>query len=215
MTQKTRWLPWLLLAAACTLPAAGVPEPAPLHGEFVLQGTHLRAVLVLERGVLRGERLEVPASPDVKLAGDGGFALDVVWSDWRAPGKANNADTFCRFGPADFVFATATRRDGVDGAELVLGARGPEGLALEVTYSLAGGGWALRRQLRIADPLARGHFLHAIAPLDAVLAGPLTPVHGGGFGQPVAFLLASGGAFAGLEWPAADNRWEPAGVAGD
>lgn len=174
---------------------------------FTLEREKVKATVTVSAGRLSGDRLEMAAEGGpVVLATDGGFSAEVVWSGWRAPGKANNADNLCRFGAGDFRFITGEKeRAAGDGEELVLSFAGPEGLRLRVTYALDGKGPYLRRRLTLFDDKGRNHFLHALQSLDAALTVPVSVVKEGGFGQPVAVTLDHGGAFVALEWPASEN----------
>jgi hypothetical protein len=197
-----------LVAALAGAQAPAAPAPAP--SELRLVGDALTATVVVSDGRLVGERLALkgsaPDSPAVELTTDAGFALEVVWTGWRAPGKANNADNLCVFTAADFRVREMQQRETPDGPELVLTLEGPEALGLEVRYTLPRAGTLLRRQLCVFDPKRRNHFLHALATIDAGVRNAGVTLNSGSFGQPVAFLVPGGGAFAGLEWPAADNR---------
>ena len=174
---------------------------------FTLERDGLKATVTVADAHLSGDRLELAtAGGPVVLATDGGFLAEVVWSGWRAPGKANNADNLCRFGPTDFRFTGGEKRPiGGGGEELVLSFDGPEGLNLRVTYALDGKGPYLRRRLTLLDGKGRNHFLQALWSLEAALTVPATIVKEGGFGQPVALSLGTGGAFVALEWPASEN----------
>lgn len=150
-----------------------------------------------------------PFSSLVDLSFAEGFSADVVWADWQAPGKVNNGDNLCHFTNADFRCVRASERDVGATGELVLSLVGPEGLTAELTFSLRPGESWLRRTIKLADPRDRGHFLQALYTLDADIDQTVVVVKGGGFGQPIAWEFGpggtGGGAFAGLEWPAADN----------
>ncbi len=182
--------------------------------DLTLERNGLKATVTVTEGRLTGDRLEMAAEAGpVVLATDGGFSVEVVWTDWSAPGKANNADNLCRFGPKDFRLVKNGRRPRAEGGdELVLSFEGPEGLELSVAYALDPKGPYLRRRLTLLDPKGRNHFLHALESVDAALTVPALLVKEGGFGQPVAFTLSRGGAFVALEWPASENlAFESAG----
>jgi hypothetical protein len=176
---------------------------------YTLERSGLKASVTVRDGRLSEDRLETdsPSGP-VVLATDGGFSVEVVWSGWRAPGKANNADNFCRFGPDDFRFADGEKRSAEGGGdELLLYFGGPEGLRLRVAYALDPKGPYLRRKLALSDDKGRNHLLHALWTVDAAIAVPATVLKEGGFGQPVALGLERGGAFVAVEWPASENMF--------
>ena len=167
----------------------------------------------LENGRLAGDRLAAAIGPDGKpgdaLETDADFCLDVVWTDWRAPGKIDNADNPVRLGKDFFRFDRHEAVAGEGGAQdLVLYFKGRDiPLELRLTYRLAPGDFFVRRRLEVLDPGGPRHFLQRIWTIDAALGGSAEIVKDGGFGQPAAWKLSpSTGAFAGLEWPAADNR---------
>lgn len=206
----------LLLAAPALI--AQVPAPAQ---QFHLANAQVKATLNLKDGRLAGERLETQADwakgkgPGALLETDGDFRVEIIWNDWQAPGKANNGDVFCRFGAKDFTLAQQTQRKVPGGEELSLIFKGPEHLGVEVHYTLGDSAHYLRRKIRVFEyphkqysskvESPTGHLLHAVYPYDASLKGAMKVQNPGSFGQPVALELAGGGAFAGLEWPAADN----------
>ncbi len=193
-------------------------------GTFVLGNVRQfpTMILVKEGRLTNVGRGPSPLSIPVPMldGGDGGFSLEVVWTDWQAPGKADNADNLCRFTAADFCCVRAEERRLAHAQELVLLLRGPEGLSVELTHTLPENTTWLRRRIRVFDPAGRGHFLNALYSLDEVVRTNARIVKPGGFGQPVALAVdgpAAGGrpqtsagmmgrgAFFGLEWPAADN----------
>jgi hypothetical protein len=192
-----------LLAGLPVAAAESATEP-PVSGSFALVNSRVRCDVEVRGGRLAGLRV-IAKETLVTLATDGDFALEVVWTDWQAPGKIDNADNACRFTAADFTCVSA-RKGEQDGAPaLWLDLRGPGGLAIEVVHTLPPDALWVRRQMRVSDPGNHGHFLHALYTLDAALAEPARVIKRGGFGQPVALATGAGGSFMGLEWPSADN----------
>ncbi|MHB8079624.1 MAG: alpha-amylase family protein [Candidatus Krumholzibacteriia bacterium] len=224
-----RLLICLLMPMALAAGAVAAPAPADslVTGHFLLNSPDASARISVEAGILTEVRLEVPPqrlanlparvsrgplpNPHSVSAGwrtSGGFSFDVVWTGWQAPGKIDNADNQCRFTESDFRCVRAEEREAGGGRDVVLTLRGPEGLTVLLTHALRPGETWLRRSLTVSDPQARGHFLHAIHALDAVVGVDPRIIKPGGFGQPVALGFEKyrpGGAFFGLEWPAADN----------
>lgn len=224
-----RWPP-LLLAICAALGARGLPaqepEAPPLHGRYgltqvttaVVGASRTWADFTLQEGRIAACEIntltahEPPGMPASRLVCDGGFSLDVVWTGWQAPGKADNADNLCRFTDADFRCVRADTIEGIAGPQVTFLLEGPEGLMVESAYTLPPDGYWLRHTIRVFDPKGRGHFLHAVTPFDGVVTvlgdQRASIVKTGGFGQPVALALGREGGFFGLEWPAADNRAE-------
>jgi len=200
------------------LAAGGAPDVEA--EEYTLSNDLVRASFLFTDGRLAGERLKIPSSgAGPSMESDAGFTVELVWNGWRAPGKANNGDIFCVLGPSDFILKGSEKRSDDAGQEWSLFFDGPAHLGLELTVRLANGTRSLRRRLRVFERVHRlpyskregnsGHLLHALYPYDARLSGNPRVIKAGGFGQPVAFALEGGGAFAGLEWPAADNALIP------
>ena len=83
-----------LLYASCALTVAGVPD-----GNQTLSNEQVEFAVRITNGLLAGETLfsrqpwaaRAGGSRD-GFAGTGGFSLELVWTDWRVPGRANNAD---------------------------------------------------------------------------------------------------------------------------
>jgi hypothetical protein len=144
------------------------------------------------------------------LETDADFRLDLMWTGWSAPGKADNAENPIALTKADFVLVNAEQTDFPGrGGELKLLLKVKTGsLEVLLTYRLEKDSFFARRKLAIRDPKARRHFLRWTWPMYTRVSGNITVIKPGGFGQPVAFLIADGGAFAGLEYPTAENRLE-------
>ena len=122
----------------------------------------------LEKGRLAGDRLAAATGPDGKpgaaLETDADFCLEVVWTDWRAPGKIDNADNPVRLGKDFFRFDRHETAAGEGGAQdLVLHFKGRDiPLELRLTYRLAPGDFFVRRRLEVLDPGGPRHFLQRI-----------------------------------------------------
>jgi hypothetical protein len=200
--------------------AAALPACVAQAQDFTLANAQVKATLSLKDGHLAGERLEVlptwalAKGPGTALETDGNILVEVVWNDWQAPGKANNGDVLSRFRAADFKFKSQTQR--TEGSDQILSLvfDGPSDLNLEVQYTLGAKANYLRKRLRVFEGVHKqyssnvdsptGHLLQALYPVDALLKDTVKVQKAGGFGQPVALEVGGGGAFAGLEWPAAD-----------
>ncbi|MCU0276756.1 MAG: alpha-galactosidase [Acidobacteria bacterium] len=155
------------------------------------------------------------------LRSDGGFALELTWTDWSAPGKAQNADNPVILGPDAFLFEKTETLESAGGRELRLFFHGDKksgnSLRLALVYSLEPGRFWTKRRLELSDPTGPRHFLRSLCPLAARLEDGFVVVKEGGFGQPVALAAVAeagtpgGGAFLALEYPAAENRLETVG----
>lgn len=213
-----------LVLAAAVIPAA--QGNTVVFDEVELEGTHafrlgngqLNCTLTVEEGRLVHERLSLAG--ELVIETDGGFAVDLVWSGWRAPGMVNNSENPVTLTAGDFrlVSHESTELPG-GGREVVLLFQLPDdGLQAHLGYRLEPDDFFIRRRLSLTDADDRGHFLHQIWPLACTARAPggITVVKPGGYGQPVALVCGeTGGAFFGLEYPAAENSARQTGTKAD
>ncbi len=185
--------------------------------------------IALESDGLAGDKLEPQpgwlaerGETDLILQTDADFGLDIMWTDWRAPGKVDNADNLVILSKADFRFEGHRERGLPDGGkELELDFSGRDTpLMLRLTCRLEPDSFYVRRKLAVRSGTAPAgesafspgrHFLRRVFPLRATIKSPqgLNILKPGGFGQPAALCAGSGGGFFGLEYPASDNSLRP------
>lgn len=198
----------------CLVPVWAAQEKLTGVQEFKLENGKILYTMTVENGAIKAEELKRPSKSGVDhgfsaLRGAGGFALELMWTDWRAPGKANNADNLASLTDKDFILDRA-EKGGTAGEteEWRLFFKGKDWISLELCLKvrLEPGAFFVKRQLLVSDPAGCRHFLVKSWPLKAVLSGWVHGIKDGGFGQPVAVRFGNGGAFFGLERPDADNR---------
>ncbi len=182
-----------------------------------LQNRHLICTIQVCEGQLISERLQSTAThskPLIQLQTDANFALDIMWSDWRAPGKRNNADNPVLLQKKDFVYFGQEKRHLIgDGEETTLFFRGAgHPILLKMVYQLPQNSSYIRRKVAVCDTTFGHHFLRWFWPRYGTIADVSSIVKAGDFGQPVAVLLKQGGAFFGVEYPAAENRLDSSGL---
>ncbi len=210
----------LLLLAASAAPAvrgaAVTCEEVELEGvhSFRLDNGRLTCTVSLDADRLFLERLSLGDQAFIET--NGGFAVDLFWTGWRAPGMVNNAENPVTLTAGDFRLVSHDTADLPGGGrQLTLLLQLPEsGLQARLSYRLDPDDFFIRRRLSLADADDRGHFLHQVWPLACTVRSPggVTVVKPGGFGQPAALGCGrSGGAFFGLEYPAAQNSAEQDG----
>ena len=218
---------WLISSIALVLlaqfAAAGIAdevtvESADSGGErtFALANECIRLSIEFQDGLLSREILE---GREQWLAQYGGGSLrlgiepvvfgELMWTGWRAPGKAGNADNKILLFYHDFVFDSHEFADLAGGGKRCdLSFKAVDGsLELRLSYSLSPGDFFARRVVAIRDPEDHGHFLMSLSPLGGLVEHELELIKAGGFGQPVALAAERGGAFFGIEYPAADNNF--------
>jgi hypothetical protein len=212
-----RSLSLLVLAATMTLGA--ISATLPPGKLFTLRNARISCSVGVEGGHLSNDRVEVLTgkgdhAPRPAVETDAGFALDLMWSDWRPPGKKNNGENPVTLSERDFTFDRADSASGDRGEkDLMLYFAGPErALFLRVTYRLGKDDFYVRRNVAVMDSAGAGHFLRMLWGRDCVLGGSPAVVKKGGFGQPAAFAYGkNAGAFFGLEYPASQNEVESVG----
>lgn len=179
----------------------------------------VRCSVEIENGALRSERLElVPgsdvwsaAAPAPALEMDGDFAIEVMFTDWSAPGRVDNADNPVLLTRKDFTVVSSEIRDDDGGRELALDCVGVNHpIELRIGYRLEPGAFFAKRILGVRDAKFGRHFLRWFWQRRGSVEGVASAPKEGGFGQPVAVTLDRGSAFFGVEYPAAENRIEPA-----
>lgn len=220
--------PWPGASSEASPRAAAVRFSQEQRGQiqvFTLSNGLVRSSVTIETGTLIGDRLEVLPSlslaenqPLPAVETDADFALDIMWTDWQAPGKASNAENPVVLTKKDFVFRDRALREppsGTQAVDLIFAGRN-QPLEVRLAYELEPGAFFARRRLAIrlaAAPAADNasfpgsHFLRWTWPRRGALKAPpgFSLLKTGGFGQPVALLMATGGAFIGLEYPTAEN----------
>jgi hypothetical protein len=185
--------------------------------ELWMANQQIRCTIQLRARRLIGDRIEAVSGWSTAsetsgnvVATDAGFALDLMWTDWRAPGKVHNGDNPAVLGNEVFSVSAhrfVTRPDG--GAELIL-ELGDDALSLqiEVTYRLDPDTFFVRKRIAVRDPKKNRHLLRQVWPMRGDVLGIGEVLKGGGFGEPIGLRIGSGGAFFGIEYPAASNEIE-------
>jgi hypothetical protein len=208
----TNWIVFLALAWLAPAAALGASADSPAGGSWSIDNGVLRLTVEVRSGRLVGDLLQRLDGSGPRLGSDGGFALELTWTDWSAPGKTQNADNPVILDQGSFLCEKGETVETAGGRELRLHFRGDEKagnpLRLLLAYRLEPGRFWCRRRLEVSDPGGPRHFLRAIEPLALALGQGFRVVKRGGFGQPLAFTAPGGGAFLALEYPAADNRLE-------
>ena len=214
---RRRGVPFALQVLLVVAPVAAQPQNrAETSNErvLVIQNSLITCNLVLRNGILFAERISgnpdwiVPYGTDAaNLRTDGDFALEIMWTGWRVPGRANNADNLIRLSAQDFQFERTEEANLSDGTkELRVFFRGKRvRFELQLVYQLEPEAFYIRRKVAVRDTTRQRHFLQRFWPLVASIQGDITVVHDGGFGQPIGFRTPQAGGFVGIEYPAAEN----------
>ncbi|HUL43104.1 MAG TPA: alpha-galactosidase [Bacteroidota bacterium] len=181
---------------------------------LVLQNDRVSLNVIVQKDQLLGDELrtvpswseEFGVKKQPAIATDADFAIDVMYTDWQAPGKVNNAENPVLFTKKDFQLVDHRLRDSGSVSELVLFLKGRENpIDLRITYRLKKGEFFVRRNIAVMDTAFGHHFLRWMWTRSGYVNGVKSILKSGGFGQPVALLLEHGGAFFGLEYPTAEN----------
>jgi len=182
---------------------------------LVLENSRVKCSVQLEGDQLVSDRLEILPKWASQVRGspaaietDADFGLDLMYTDWDAPGKANNADNLILMTKKYFSYVSDETRELSDGTkELALSFKGVgHSIRLCMTYRLGPNAFYVKRNIAVQDSSGRDHFLRWFWPRYGDVSGVASVVKGGGFGQPVAVLVKGGGAFFGLEYPACDDH---------
>jgi len=180
---------------------------------LTLENNRVKVSVKIENGELVSDRLETVSAWSEKFGSsqiasietDADFALDVMYTDWQAPEKANNADNPILLTKKDFDLDSTS----VNNDSLVLFFRSKEStIDLQVTYRLEPNDFYFRRTIAVRDTAFGHHFLRWMWGRKGSVNGFTSIVKAGDFGQPVAMLVKNGGAFFGLEYPTSENRFD-------
>jgi hypothetical protein len=182
---------------------------------FLIENTLVRLSVIIENDSLLSDKLEAKAEwskqfgsgPPTSVMTDADFAIDVMYTDWQAPGKVNNAENPVIFTKKDFSIVSHTQD--IDPNELFLyfKSRGST-IDLLMKYRLDADAFYFRRSIAVIDTAFGHHFLRWIWPRKGTVSGVTSVIKAGGFGQPVAVAVKNGGAFFGLEYPTSENSFE-------
>jgi hypothetical protein len=183
--------------------------------DLTIENKQVKCVVEVQGKKLLSDRLDVQSSWAALTGGtrasvvtDADFAIDLMYTDWDAPGKANCADNLVTFTKNNFSYQRQEIRESADGTkELALYFAGVDHvIQLMVTYRLEPSWFYVKRNIAVCDTAGHGHFVRFFMPRSGEITGVTKVVKDGGFGQPIAVTLKSGGAFFGSEYPAADNK---------
>jgi hypothetical protein len=163
--------------------------------------------IISEKLIGQAEWLKRNGSKSSPVETDADFKLEIMWTDWGGPKFFNNAENPVTLSKTDFTVALYEfKEEGKGEKELRIYLSGAGFPLLAVrSYRLGPNDFFVRQALAVADTANAGHFLQHVWPTDSRIHGKVQAVSHGGFGQPVALTLGGGGAFFGVEYPAAEN----------
>ncbi len=142
---------------------------------------------------------------------DGNFALKMMWTAWSAPGRQVNANNQITFDKSDFKYQSYDFKK-IEGGGAVLQLyfvpfKHSNTTQLRITYQLLPDKFYARRRIAVRDTVKESNWLDAfISRNGSVYSGRNSEnaiIKKGAFGQPAAFTFNHGGAFFGIEYPAA------------
>ncbi|MHB1921668.1 MAG: alpha-galactosidase [Chitinophagaceae bacterium] len=161
---------------------------------FSLHNSMVDQRVVIRKGQLGGDELIGKKAWLSKFGGsqdgfftDGDFALKMMWTGWRAPGKTFNADLRVVFTKKDYRLTSHQFRQGQKGAtdlDLFFSPINPENtIQLKITYSLKPGKFYARRKISILDSTQQTNWLEdwlsrkgEIAPVSVQNKNDLTQI---------------------------------------
>lgn len=152
-----------------------------------LQTFSLSNDMVTQRVILQGERLEGDelegrsawlAKYNRRHHGvwtDGDFGLELMWTDWSAPGKIFNGDLQLILRKKDFRYLHHDFRvlpGGGRELELYFTPLNPDNtIQVRLTYELLPGKFYAKREIGLIDTMARQNWLEALDPRQGRIAG--------------------------------------------
>jgi hypothetical protein len=182
--------------------------------EFTLSNAQISYTLTLDSGKIVSDKIVAQDSwakqygnTPTAVETDANFGMQIMWTDWQAPDRVNNADNPVEFNKGIFQLEKAEFVDTAGGKELTLYCKSDDvPLRLKLSYLLTPKAFYIHRNIGLCDSAGIGHFVQFYSPFAGTVSGtPSTVVKDGGFGQPVALRYGTVGVFFGVEYPAADQ----------
>jgi hypothetical protein len=160
-----------------------------------LNNEQVKCSVIFEEGKLSSDRLE--AQPEwlaeygtrpLAIETDADFALNVMWTGWRAPGYLNNAENPVVLSKHDFqLLHYEVQELSGKSKQLKLFFKGlNSSLELQIIYELEKDAFYIKRKIAVCDSRSGRHFLRWIWPRRGFVFGKVTVLKSGGFGQPAA-----------------------------
>ena len=146
---------------------------------FTIKNRKVTQTIVIKNNKLLSDTLKSNESWTKKyhkkpceLISNANFNIRIVYNDWRAPGKKNNADNPVDFNKNYFKFTHSDVTDTLKSAkQLNLYFKGTNTpLILKISYRLGNDDYFVRRKLAIKDPSDRGHFIDEVSPRKGLFA---------------------------------------------
>lgn len=185
---------------------------------YAIENALIRCTVTVDAGRIVSDLLEAKAPWTAEhgrksvepVRTDGDFALELMYTDWEAPGKPNCAENLITLTKENFRLVREESGEAPDGGKtLRLTFRGEEtSIRVLMTYLLPKDAFYVKRSIAVGDSSGRGHFLRWFWSRAGVVGPVSSIIKEGGFGQPAAFSTGAGGGFFGYEYPASDNRLE-------
>lgn len=180
---------------------------------YKLENRFVTLSVDIKDGILNGEKIVFNKDYNSKYnssaiyESDGGFKIECVWTDWRAPGKNNNGEVELTLDKNAFELQHKNEISDPKyrALELFFFDKEKE-LNVKITYKLDNDNYYVRRKIMVFDTLYQKHFLHSISAYDSKIKGSFSVIKTGSFGQPIALKYKNGGVFMGMEYPTAVNE---------
>lgn len=184
--------------------------------QSILQNSKIKCTVKIDNDQIISDKLEVQPNWSIKFESisvasietDANFALDIMYTDWQAPGNISNADNPVMLTRKDFYLVNKIKKEGENNSqELVFDFKGKEtSIELRITYHLDKEAFYVKRNIAVMDTAFGHHFLRWFWTRNGNIYSVISVIKDGGFGQPIAVLTKNGGAFFGVEYPAAENQ---------
>jgi hypothetical protein len=185
-----------ILISSYILPAQNINFTVNEVGQkkyFNLRNDKIECVIVMNQAQIESDILKILPEWNAKygtnsdsIKTDANFSLEVMYTDWYAPGKINNADNPIKFSKKDFKFERYELMEISNNTkELIFFLKGigfP--LQLKISYRLESDKFYVRRKIALSDTTFCHHFLQKILAVDGYISNNPSIIKNGGFGQP-------------------------------
>lgn len=139
---------------------------------FTLSNNKVKQQVVIHHGILQSDELKAQTNWLVSYQNtkqhavytDGDFEIQMMWTDWKAPGKDFNGDLQVTFSKNDFLLQHYVFEDVPKGKKLILyfsPLNKENTLQLRITYLLFDEAFYAKRQLALRDTLLQKNWIEA------------------------------------------------------
>lgn len=146
-------------------------------------GQIILSVTIADKNIVKDSIQIVDGKPygfnPVLLTTDSDFAVELIWTGWLAPDKANNSQHQITLSKKDFEIVQLQCNNGEKDKRIEITLKSKNStLSAILLYTLGSRDYFVRRSLRVFDTVFGHHFLHVLHPVKSQLTFTNVPLAG-------------------------------------